>query len=403
MTHHEFREKKGDRDRDPGRLNYGGRMRINIADFPTLTRLLNRKKKYGGTAYEVNLGMILGEILTWANKLVPSEAGSIFLDDPLLKWNPGCRGQLYFAACYGRGSRALLGNALSGSRGIAGETYRKGRPYISKDVKKDPKFNPEIDRRLGGRARSIICAPIVIGGSKIGVIELINRKGRQNYDDYDLALLEIFAGYTATLIHNALIGRRFEELSKKDTLTDLHNDRYFFSNLVQEVRRAEKRGGDVSIIFFDLDRFKEVNDTHGHLAGSLVLREVADLLTGIFAGTKAVLSRYGGDEYAVVMPDADIEEAAAYAEKIRAAIAGYVFLSSGKGAREPRPCIKGIITCSVGVASLSKSVKVAGTARDIAESLIKASDSAMYTAKDSGKNRVSVAKLGRGSRKRRGE
>ncbi len=374
-------------------------MRINIADFSTLARLLNRKKKYGGTAYEVNLGVILGEILTWANKLVPSEAGSILLDDPLLKWDPGCRGQLYFAACYGKGSRALLGNALSDSYGIAGETYLSGRPYISKDVRKDPKYYPEIDRRLGGRTRSIICAPIVISGSKIGVIELINRKGRQNYDDYDLALLEIFAGYTATLIHNALIGRRFEELSRKDTLTDLHNDRYFFTNLVQEVRNAERRGADLSIIFFDLDRFKEVNDTHGHLAGSLVLKEVADLLKGIFAGTKAVLSRYGGDEYVVVMPGSDIREAALYAEKIRAGIAGNVFLNSGDGVREPRLCIKGIITCSVGVASLANSIKASGTSRDIAESLIKASDSAMYAAKESGKNRVSIAKPRRGSGK----
>lgn len=372
-------------------------MRINIADLTTLTRLLNRKKKYRGTAYELNLGMILGEILTWANKLVPSEAGSILLDDPLLKWDPGCCGQLYFAACYGRGSRGLIGNSLSETCGIAGVTYRKGRPYISKDVKKDSEFYPEINKRLGGRTRTIICAPIVIGGAKIGVIELINRKGRQNYDDYDLALLEIFAGYTATLIHNALIGRRFEELSKKDTLTDLHNDRYFFNNLVREVRRAGKRGGDVSIIFFDLDRFKEINDTHGHLAGSLVLKEVADILKKIFAGTGSVLSRYGGDEYVIVMPDSDIKEAAAYAEKIRADIAGHVFLSGGDGVREPRLNIKGVITCSVGVASLLSSVKTAGSARDIAESLIKASDGAMYAAKEGGKNRVSIAKCGRGT------
>ncbi len=378
-------------------------MRINIADFSTLARLLNRKKRRGSTAYEVNLGVILGEILTWANKLVPSEAGSILLDDPLLKWEPGSRGQLYFAACYGRGSQALLGNALSDACGIAGETYLKGRPYISKDVRKDPKFYPEVDSRLGSRTRSIICAPIVISGSKIGVIELINRKGRQNYDDYDLALLEIFAGYTATLIHNALIGRRFEELSRKDTLTDLHNDRYFFNNLVQEVRNAERRGGDLSIIFFDLDRFKEVNDTHGHLAGSLVLKEVADLLKGIFSGTKAVLSRYGGDEYVVVMPGSDIDEAASYAEKIRAAIECNIFLNSGDGVRNPRLCIRGIITCSVGVASLGRSIKASGTSRDIAESLIKASDSAMYKAKESGKNRVSVAKLRRSPRMKRGE
>jgi PleD family two-component response regulator len=104
-----------------------------------------------------------------------------------------------------------------------------------------------------------------------------------------------------------------------------------------------------------------------------------------------------------VMPDSDIEEAAAYAEKIRAGIAGNVFLSGGDGVRAPRLYIKGVITCSVGVASLSRSVKGAGTSRDIAESLIKASDSAMYAAKESGKNRVSIAKLRRGPRRNKGE
>lgn len=366
-------------------------MRINIADLPTLIRLLHRKKKYRDTAHEVNLGIILGEILTWANKLVPSEAGSILLDDPLLKWNPGFSEQLYFAACYGHGSQKIIGTSLLPEAcGIAGATYRRGKPYISKDVMKDPQFYDGIDHRLGGRTRSIICAPIVIRGSKIGVIELINRKGQQCYDDHDLALLEIFAGYTATLIQNALIGRGFEELSKKDTLTDLHNDRYFFNKLIHEIKRAGKKGGDVSIIFFDLDRFKEINDSYGHLTGGLVLREVAEILKRLFVGTKAVLARYGGDEYVVMIPDSDISEAASYAEKIRAEIAGNVFLS-GAGSRKPGLCIKGVITCSIGVASLSSSVETAGSARDIAEALLKASDSAMYTAKEHGKNRVSVA------------
>jgi diguanylate cyclase (GGDEF)-like protein len=378
-------------------------MRINIADVPTLARLLNRKKKYGGAGDEMNLGLILGEILRWANRLVPSEAGSILLDDPLLKWDPGSRGRLYFAACYGRGSRSLVGNSLAESTGIAGVTYHGGKPHISKDASRDPGFYHEIDRMLGGRTRTIICAPIVISGSKIGVIELINRKGRAKYSDHDLALLEIFAGYTATLIHNAVIGRKYEELSKKDTLTNLYNDRYFFNNLVREIKRAERRGGDVSIIFFDLDRFKEVNDTHGHLAGSLVLKEVALLLEKIFIGTKAVLSRYGGDEYVVVLPDSAINEAASYAEKIRAEIEKNVFLCTGGGVRGPRLDIKGVITCSIGVASLAGSLRVTGEAKDIAEALIKAADGAMYTAKERGKNSVAVAGRRRSSIKRRGE
>ncbi|MDA8431558.1 MAG: sensor domain-containing diguanylate cyclase [Nitrospiraceae bacterium] len=376
-------------------------MKVNIADVPTLARLLNRKKRYGSAGYAVDLSVILSEILTWANRLVPSESGSILLDDPLLKWNPEGRGQLFFAACFGRGSRTLVGTSLGEDCGIAGVTYRKGRPYISKDVQKDSSFYPAIDRRTGFRTRSVICAPIVIGGAKIGVIELINRKGKANYDEHDLALLEIFAGYTATLIHNALIGRMFEELSKKDSLTDLHNDRFFFHTLEQEAMKIIKQGGDMSLIFFDLDRFKEVNDTHGHLAGSRVLKEVADILRKIFIGVRAVLARYGGDEYVVVLPGADIREAGKYAERIRHDIAGNVFLRSGDGVRRPRLNIRGVITCSVGVASMAESIRTPGSARAAAESLIKAADSAMYAAKEQGKNRVFLSQRGPGAKRRR--
>ncbi len=377
-------------------------MKINIADVPTLARLLNRKKRYGGAGFAVDLGVILSEILTWANRLVPSESGSILLDDPLLKWNPRGSGQLYFAACFGRGSRALVGTSLGEEYGIAGVTYRKGRPYISKDVQKDAKFYPAADRKTGLQSRSIICAPIVIGGAKIGVIELINRKGKANYDEHDLALLEIFAGYTATLVHNALIGRMFEELSKKDNLTDLHNDRFFFHSLEQEAMKVVRQGGDLSLIFFDLDRFKEVNDTHGHLAGSRVLKEVGDILRKIFIGVRAVLARYGGDEYVVVLPGMDIREAARYAERIRHDIAANVFLKTGDDIRGPRLNIRGVITCSVGVASISQSIKPGRIGRAVAESLIKAADSAMYDAKEHGKNRVCLAEGRRGQARNRG-
>ncbi len=377
-------------------------MKVNIADVPTLARLLNRKKRHGGAGYAVDLGVILSEILTWANRLVPSESGSILLDDPLLKWDPQGRGQLFFAACFGRGSRALVGTSLGEQCGIAGVTYRRGRPYISKDVQKDSRSYAVVDKKTGFQTRSIICAPIVIGGAKIGVIELINRKGKANYDEHDLALLEIFAGYTATLVHNALIGRMFEELSKKDTLTDLHNDRFFFHSLEQEAMKVVRQGGDLSLLFFDLDRFKEVNDTHGHLAGSRVLKEVADILRRLFIGVKAVLARYGGDEYVVVLPGMDIREAARYAERIRHDIAANVFLKTGDGVRVPRLDIRGVITCSIGVASMSQSIKASGSGRAVAESLIKAADSAMYAAKEQGKNRVFLSQGGRGpARKRR--
>ena len=367
-------------------------MKIHIAELPVLARLLNRKKKQRDIGYEVDLSIVLKEILTWADRLVPSEAGSVLLDDPIPKLGTGEEGRLYFSACFGKGSASLVGSSMPDSWGIAGEAYQSGRPYISRDVSRDTKFYSKISEKLRYETRSIICVPIRIEDSIIGVIELINRRDRANYDGNDLALLEIFAGYTATLILNALIARSFGELSKRDNLTGLYNDRYFFHSLEHEVEKTLKGECPVSLIFFDLDRFKEINDNHGHLAGSSVLKEVADLLRDVFAGTAAVMSRYGGDEYVIILPETKIEDAKVYAAEVRKKIAGNTFLSKRGSRGEPPLNIEGVITCSIGVAALSKPATPAKSIRETAEALIRSADTAMYEAKDSGKNRVCVAR-----------
>ena len=103
---------------------------------------------------------------------------------------------------------------------------------------------------------------------------------------------------------NALDARRFEDLSKRDNLTGLYNDRYFYERLEMETQRASDEGSDLSLIFFDLDHFKEVNDTHGHLVGSQVLKEVAIIVEEVFLDSGAASARYGGDEFVILMPDA---------------------------------------------------------------------------------------------------
>lgn len=365
-------------------------MIITIAEHGLLSKLLNRKKRRKDTRLGVDLSVVLREILMWANKLVPSESGSILLDDPVIKMNPRKEARLYFAACFGKGSEALVGASLHDKFGIAGETYRTGRPYISEDVKSDAKFYSKIDKKTGYRTMSIIAAPIIIDNSVIGVIELINRKKRKNYDLNDLSLLKIFAGYTATLVHNSLIARSFEELAKKDNLTGLYNDRHFYITLESEMKRVRSGGGELSLIFFDLDRFKEINDTHGHLAGSTVLKEVADILREVFRSTSSVLARYGGDEYVIVMPGTDIATAGSYAETMRERIASNIFLKRKHGRLKPLN-IGGIITCSVGVASFANNIAATDNARDAVEAIIRAADAAMYRAKDEGKNKVSFA------------
>jgi diguanylate cyclase (GGDEF)-like protein len=361
-------------------------MKVHVADNTTLGRALMRSKSKGKKRLKgVNLDEVLSEILTWADRFVPSESGSILLDDPFLKREPDMDGKLYFVACYGSNSETLAGTDILSTHGIVGETYSSGTPYISEDTSQDDKFEQGTDKKTSYQTLSIICAPIVIGGSVIGVIELINRKGHKNYATNDLTLLEIFAGYTANLVEKSLAARDFEELSKRDNLTGLFNDRYFLMRLEQEVELK----GETSLIFFDLDRFKEVNDNHGHIAGSTVLKEVGDVMREVFDESETAMARYGGDEFAIILPATTLARGTELAENLCKAIQDKVFLDKPGPRGEDPIRLGGIVTASVGVATR---IMEDGAEEPflMAEDLLKAADDSMYTAKGMGKNRVWV-------------
>ena len=146
-------------------------MKIHVAEGKTLERLLERRKRHWDHKFSFDIGKVLKEILEWADRFVPSESGSIILDDPMLKLS-GRRlaEKFYFAACFGPLSEELAGSQLPETKGIFLETYRSGRPYICADVRKERKFCSQIDSKTGFGSKSIICAPIRIGGSTIGVI-----------------------------------------------------------------------------------------------------------------------------------------------------------------------------------------------------------------------------------------
>ena len=359
-----------------------------IADDTIIDRILQRKTKKTHPVQQVDLKEVLREILLRANEFVPSDSGSILLDDPLLKGDTEHQGKLYFMACFGVGSSGLVGTHLPDEVGIVGATYQTGLPYLSKDISRDDKFYAGIDRKTQYESKSILAMPIKIYDSVIGVIELINRKEKVNFDDRDLSILEIFASYTSTLIKNALDARRFEDLSKRDNLTGLYNDRYFYERLHLETKKAIEEGSDLSLIFFDLDHFKEVNDTHGHLVGSRVLKEIALIIDEVFLGSGAAAARYGGDEFVILLPGYSLEQSSDYGETLREAIEKNIFVRERPSPEETPLNIEGVITCSVGIGTLEK-----GEGKELMEmeaALIREADSAMYRAKDLGKNRVSL-------------
>lgn len=164
--------------------------------------------------------------------------------------------------------------------------------------------------------------------------------------------------------------KRIEELSITDSLTQLYNRLKLDESLFKEVERANRYQRDLSIILFDVDHFKKVNDSYGHQAGDAVLIDIAYLLKQAIRSTD-VAGRWGGEEFLVICPDTELEGATELSERIRTAIAEHGFEGVGN------------VTSSFGVARLMT--------KDSVDDLLADADAALYRAKDGGRNRVAVA------------
>lgn len=160
-----------------------------------------------------------------------------------------------------------------------------------------------------------------------------------------------------------------------DPLTKTFNKGYFLEAIDAEVKRAKALNSSLPLIFFDLDHFKKVNDTHGHEGGDYVLKEFAQLMRSIgIVKQKDIFARYGGEEFCLLMPGTSLQEAAAFAETIRGKVQTHNFLYEGK---------KIPLTTSLGVSELKSDM-------DTAQDLVKSADKALYESKSGGRNRVTV-------------
>jgi diguanylate cyclase (GGDEF)-like protein len=240
-------------------------------------------------------------------------------------------------------------------------------------------MNLSADRRFAGAAAAATVAfPLKGRGRTVGALVGVDRgpaPREPKFAPATLAALLVALEPAAIALDNALRVQRAEALSVTDDLTQLYNSRYLSQVLRRETKRASRNGRPLSLLFIDLDGFKTVNDSHGHLFGSRALVEAAAVIRASARETD-VVARFGGDEFSLVLPDTGSDGALAVGDRIRERIAAHQFLhSDGFDMR---------LTVSVGVPTLPD---VAMTA----ESLIQSPDEAMYYVKDRGKNGIHVA------------
>lgn len=363
--------------------------RVHCLEAAELEGFLLRRRAGGSlTTAETGLASNLTEILRKANEFVPSSAGSILLDDPREKLNHRPASRLTFISVFGDKAEHLLGQSLPATEGIAGHVYRSGRAYFTGDVEADEFFYRGVDEVTEYRTLSLVAIPIRIEREVCGVLELINRHGEPRYTAHERDLLEIFAGYIAVSIQNVLDARQAQEIAKRDNLTGLFNDRHLHNALGAAVAECQQHNSDLGLIFLDLDYFKKVNDSWGHLAGSHVLREVGELIAECLP-EGAFAARYGGDEFVVVAPHRDLSGVVQIAETIREAIVAKTFCSVP--GIQPDPLNLRGLTCSVGVATIGRHVPP-NLGEDATKSaLLRLADMAMYVAKETGRNRTATA------------
>ena len=184
-------------------------------------------------------------------------------------------------------------------------------------------------------------------------------------------LLRIFQQGMGLALNNALTHDRLQQIASRDPLTSLYNRRFGMERLKVEFQQAAQQHVPMGVIMFDIDFFKKINDTYGHLAGDQVLVEVAAVSRKVLRDSD-VFIRYGGEEFLVVMPGASAEVVDRVGERLRAAIEGYSFTDG-------HSIIP--VTVSVGVAEYSVTMKMS-------DDLLRRADDALYAAKGNGRNKV---------------
>ena len=287
------------------------------------------------------------------------------------------RNELYFAIAVGSAAEALKNVRLKVGEGIAGWVAKHGERLIVPDVMTDPRFAKRIDEMTRWETRSIICVPLRSKHRVLGVIQLVNVDMR-GFSDQEVFFLQSLCDYAAIAIENARSVEKIQELTITDDCTGLYNARHLYKTLETEVYRSSRFWYEFSVLFIDLDHFKQVNDTHGHLIGSKLLAEIGYLIKAQLRLIDYAF-RYGGDEFVVLLPQTGKDAALVVGCRLRDSLRASMFCQD-----------EGLnlnVRASIGLATYPHDAK---TPHDI----IRQADEMMYVVKNTTRDNIGIAQRG---------
>lgn len=261
---------------------------------------------------------------------------------------------------------------LEPGEGIAGEVITKGEPIIANLGADDPRFVPfKSQKGYERKINQLICVPLLAENTAIGVVNVVNKKDGSDFNENDLRLLTALASLAARSLENA----RLYDQAIRECKTGLFVPSYFEARLQDEVTISRRFKRSFSVLMLDLDHFKKVNDTHGHLVGDRVLIHLAEVIKHSLREDIDVACRFGGEEFALLLPETGKKGALTFGERLRARVERE---TSAPDMDLPA------VTLSGGCATYPED-------GEDHETLLERADQALYKAKEGGRNRIEAA------------
>ena len=284
--------------------------------------------------------------------------------------------EFYYAAAVGKDCERVNALTLKTGETLARWVIEHGEPLVVSDVNRDPRIQQTIEDDFLAEGCSVVCMPVRTGGKMLGIIQLMN-VDMQVYARNQM-LLQTLADYAAIAIENARAVHRIQELSITDDCTGLYNARHLFTVLSDEVHRSERFGYEFTLLFLDIDHFKRVNDEYGHLIGSKLLGQVGQSLRENLRLVDAAF-RYGGDEFAILLPQTSKDAALLVARRLMAVFHSKQWLA------DATPSLR--LRVSLGIACYPADATTP-------QAIVQRADEMMYQVKQAGRDNIAVAGVG---------